>query len=104
MCESKKCHSTQCSDRQSVKPVMKNKDGQSRKPATETKSSLCRDRYRQSTKCFKKDTKCLNRKTPEKTRCGDDKNCQSPQFMRPEQPNNAMWLKHQAVNIRKIHC
>ena len=34
--------------------------------------------------------------------CGDDKNCQSSQFMRPEKSNNAMWLKHPAVNIRKI--
>ena len=34
--------------------------------------------------------------------CGDDQNCQSPKFMRPEKPNNAMWLKHTAANIKKI--
>ena len=37
VCEGKKCPSTQCSDRWPVKPVMKNKDVQSREPATETK-------------------------------------------------------------------
>ena len=88
--EGRKCPSTQCSDRQPVKPVMKNKDVQSREPATETKPSLFRVRNHQSTRCFKKATKCLNTKIPEKPICGDDKNCQSPQFMRPEKPNNAM--------------
>ena len=73
--EGKKCPSTQCSDRQPVKPVMKNKDVWSREPATEIKSSLCRDRYCQFTRCLKKATKCSYTKSPEKPRYGDDKNC-----------------------------
>ena len=74
----------------------------SRKSATGTKSSLCRDRNCQSTRCFKKATKCLYTKSLEKPRCGDDKNCQSPQFMRPEKPNNSMRLKYPATNTRKM--
>ena len=65
----------------------------SRKPATGTKSSLCRDRNCQSTRYFKKDTKHFYAKSPVKPRCGDDKNCQSTQFIRSEKPNNAMQLK-----------
>ena len=99
VCEGKKWPSTRCSDR---KPAIENKDVQSREPATKTKSSLCRDRYCQSTRCFKKATRCSYTKSPEKPICGDDKNCQSPQFMRPEKPNNAMWLKHPVVNTRKM--
>ena len=51
---------------------------------------LCKDRYCQSTRCFKKATKGLKTKVPEKPRCGDDKNCPSLQFMRPKKPNNAI--------------
>ena len=99
VCEGKKCPSTQCSD---MKPVMKNKDVWSREPATEAKSSLYRDSYCQSTRCFKKATRCSYTKSPQKPICGDDKNCQSPQFVRPKKPNNAMQLKHPAVNKRKM--
>ena len=63
---------------------------------------LCKDRYCQSTRCFKKATKGLKTKVPERPRCGDDKNCQSPQFMRSEKSNNAMQLKQPAVNTRKM--
>ena len=63
---------------------------------------LCKDRCCQSTRCFKKATKGLKTRVPEKPRCGDDKNCQSPQVMRPEKPNNTMQLKHPATNIKKI--
>ena len=63
---------------------------------------LCKDRYCQSTRHFKKAMKGLKTKVPEKPRCGDDKNCQSPQFMRPEKPNNAMQSQHPAVNTRKM--
>ena len=54
---------------------------------------LCHDKNCQSTRCFKKATGCLNTKIPEKSMCGDDKNCQSPKFIWPEKPNNAMQFK-----------
>ena len=57
-----------------------------KKPVTKPNSSLCRDRNCQSTRCFKKATKDLYTKSTEKPRCGDDKNCQSSQFMWPEKP------------------
>ena len=63
---------------------------------------LCKDRYCESTRYFKKATKGLKTRVSDKPRCGDDKNCQSPQFMRPEKPNNAMQLKHPAVNTRNM--
>ena len=57
--EGQKSPSTQCYNRQPVKPGMKNKDVWLRKPATETRSSLCNDKQCQSTRCFKKCTKYI---------------------------------------------
>ena len=80
MCEGKKCPSTQCSERQPMKPIMKNKDVQSREPSTETKSSLCNDKNCQSTRCFKKSTRSVNTKSPVRLICNGDRNCQSVQL------------------------
>ena len=99
VCENKKCPSTQCSNR---KPILKNRDVWSREPATETKSGLCNDKNCQSTRCFRKATRCLNTQVPVKPMYGDDKNCQSPQFMWPEKSNNVMWLKQPAVYTRRM--
>ena len=63
---------------------------------------LCKDKNCQSTRCFKKATRCFNIKIPMKPIYGDDKNCQSPRFMQPEKPNNVMWLKQPAVYTRKL--
>ena len=50
---------------------------------------------------LQKTTRCSYTKIAEKQICGDDKNCQSPQLMRPEKPNNAIRLKHPAVHTKK---
>ena len=55
--EGQESPSTQYCNRQPVKPGMKNKDVQSKEPATKTKSSLCSDKQCQSTRCFKKFTR-----------------------------------------------
>ena len=73
-----------------------------KKPVTKPNSSLCRDRNCQSTRCFKKATKDSYKNSTEKPRCGDDKNCQSSQFMGPEKPTNAMQIKYPAANTRKM--
>ena len=53
------------------KSVIKNKDVQSREPVTERKSSLCRD-----------------------------KNCQSPQFVRPKKPRSHMWSVTKKTDVQ----
>ena len=50
VCEGQKSPSTQCYNRWPVKPGMKNKEVWLRKPATETKPSLCNDKKFQSTR------------------------------------------------------
>ena len=97
--QNKNCSNNNIANMQLQKPSLNQEN--MKKPATKPKSSLCRDRNCQSTRCFKKATKCLYTKSPEKPRCGDDKNCQSPQFMRPEKPNNAMQLNYPASNTKK---
>ena len=109
--EGKKCPATQRSDRQPVKPVMKNKDVQSREAATETQSCLCNDKNCQSTRCIKKFTRCfktftrcVNTKSPVRPRPSDVKNCQSVKFMWPVKPNSDVQLTEPAVysNTRKM--
>ena len=86
-----------------MKPVMKNKDVQSREPAKETNSSLCNDKNCQSTRC-KKFTRCVNTKSPVRPKFNDDKNCQSVQFMWPVKPNSDVQLTEPAAysNTRKM--
>ena len=74
--EGQESPSTQCCNRWSVKPGMKNKDVQAKEPATETKSSLCSNKQCQSTRCFKKFTRCDNVQSPVRPKYTDDKNCQ----------------------------
>ena len=101
LCKGRKCPSTQCSDRQPVMPVMKNKDMQSREQQQKQNQVSVRQEL-SSTRYCKKATRCLNTKITKKPICGDDKNCQSPQFMREDKPNNAMWLKQPAMHTRKM--
>ena len=83
---------------------MKNEDVWSREPETETKSSLCSDKNCQSTRCFKKFTRCVNTKSPVRPKPSDDKNCHSVQFMWPVKPNSDVQLTEPAVysNTRKM--
>ena len=85
--------------RSHMKSVTNTDNMQLPKPVTRR---LCKDRYCQSTRCFKKATKVLKTRVLERPRCGDDKNCYSSQFLWSKKPNNAMWLKHPAVYTRKM--
>ena len=87
MCEGQESSSTQCCNRQPVKPGMKNIDLQSQEPATETKSSLSSDKQYQSTRCFKKFTKSDNIQSPVRPKYTDDKICQ---FMWPVKPKSGV--------------
>ena len=101
MCEGKESPSTQCCNRQPVKPGMKNKDMWSKEPATETKSSLCSDKQCQSTRGFKKFPRNDNIQSPMRPKYTDDKNFQ---FMWPVKPKSVVWLDKPAVyeDIRKM--
>ena len=73
---------------------MKNKDMQSQEPATAIKSSLCRDKQCQSTRCFKKFTRSDNVQSPVRPKYTDDKNCQ---FMQPVKLRSVVQLAKPAV-------
>ena len=66
VCEGQESPSTQCCNRQPVKPGMKNRDMWLKEPATETKSSLCSDKQCQLTRCFKKFTRRFNMSSKDK--------------------------------------
>ena len=101
VCEGQESSSIQCCNRWPVKPGMKNKDIQSKEPATETKSSLCSDKQCQSTRCFKKFTRSDNIQSPMRPKCTNDRNCQ---FMNPVKSKSVVQLAKPAVyeNTRKM--
>ena len=73
---------------------MKNKDVQSKAPATETKSSLCSDKQCQSTRCFTKFARSDSIQGPVKPEYTDDRNCH---FMQPVKPKSVVQLAKPAV-------
>ena len=94
VCEGQESPSTQCCNRQPVRPGMINKEIRSKEPAKETKSSLCSDKQCQSTRCFKKFTRSDNIQSLVRPKYTDDKNCQFMQAVKRLSPDVTSTTNH----------